>query len=86
MTAIGFEGRKHKRRQYAAGACIASTDGSMKLPCAIVDISSGGACLQLDRTDRVPGEFLLVLSANGSVRRLCRIAWRSQTQIGVRFV
>jgi hypothetical protein len=86
MTAMGFEGRRHKRRAFSVGACIASTDGSMSFPCGIVDISDGGACVQLERTDRVPEEFYLVLSKNGAVRRLCRAAWRSRTQIGVRFL
>jgi hypothetical protein len=86
MAAIGFEGRRHKRRLFGAAACITSADGSLSVPCAIVDISNGGARVNLEHPDRVPEEFILVLSASGSVRRRCRAAWRSRTQIGIRFL
>jgi PilZ domain len=52
----------------------------------MLDVSSGGAKLQLQAPIEVPDDFILVLSKNGQVCRRCKIAWRSETEIGVQFV
>jgi hypothetical protein len=32
-----------------------------------------------------PDNFMLFLSNNGAVRRACRVVWRNERQIGVKF-
>ena len=50
------------------------------------DLSSNGARLRVDPTVDIPNRFLLLLSEDGSVRRLCEIIWREKDQVGIRFL
>jgi len=34
----------------------------------------------------LPEEFILVLAKGAKVHRLCRVVWRGQDEIGVRFI
>jgi hypothetical protein len=51
----------------------------------ISDVSDSGARLDLDKPDGIPDRFILLLSKNGQARRLCRVVWRAEHQIGVQF-
>jgi hypothetical protein len=55
------------------------------LPCSMSDVSHTGARIDVDAGDEVPDRFVLLLSESGQPRRLCRVVWRSETQIGVHF-
>jgi hypothetical protein len=50
------------------------------------DVSASGAKLELLTPCEIPDEFTLRLSKFGNVHRDCRISWRTETVIGVRFV
>jgi len=50
------------------------------------DVSRGGARLAHSIANELPDELLLSLSKDGTVRRRCRVAWRSENQLGVRFL
>lgn len=50
------------------------------------DISRTGARLACSTTDKIPDEFRLQLSPDGVVARQCRVVWKSDTEIGVKFV
>jgi hypothetical protein len=65
--------------------CLSEHDGSSAQPWSLVDWSPGGARLLVDNPDAVPDSFTLV--QKGAVVTLwkCRVAWRSQTHIGVTF-
>ncbi len=41
---------------------------------------------RLPEPDGVPDEFILALSSDGAARRRCRVAWRTENQIGVEFL
>lgn len=56
-----------------------------RLACMVVDMSTGGACLQGFESTRLPEPFMLSISGLG-VRHKCRIAWRSKDRIGVEFL
>lgn len=84
MTALGFEGRRHKRKAFDATGMIVA-DGAAPKPCGIADISDSGARLSVSQPQRVPDFFMLFLAANGAVRRQCKVVWRSENYIGVRF-
>ena len=49
------------------------------------DISDGGAKVILDRSVHLPETFTLWLMDNGSVYRECKIVWRVEHVLGVRF-
>jgi PilZ domain-containing protein len=83
--AMGTNRRRSVRRRVRQFATIVSRDRTLSLPCLMLDISSGGARLQLNETAEIPDQFDLVLSRSGTVQRYCRVVWREQHLIGVEF-
>jgi PilZ domain len=73
------ERRKTIRHDLHYLAQIEPADGSAPLSCIICDISLGGAKLTVG-PQAVPAEFTLLF------RRRCRVARRSDGQLGVQFV
>jgi PilZ domain len=53
--------------------------------CALSDISNNGARIDVDNAKKLPDEFMLFLSNNGSARRACHVVWRKPRQVGVKF-
>jgi len=51
-------------------------------PCNIVDISAGGACLEVHGKDAIPSRFIL---SHGGVQKTCRVVWQKSRRIGVAF-
>ena len=51
----------------------------------MVNVSATGAKLVVEALDKVPDNFILVLSQNGAVQRKCDVRWRKGNAIGVRF-
>jgi hypothetical protein len=78
--------RKALRRQVDALGFLYTTDGQPLGECRMTDVSTGGARLVHSIAAELPEAFLLSLSKNGSVRRLCQIVWREKSQIGVSFL
>ena len=60
-------------------------DGKPNLPCTLVDISSSGARLIVDDATEVPNRFTIVMTEQGVPRRLCRLIWRGENDVGVTF-
>jgi hypothetical protein len=90
MAAIGSfhhakELRKKPRRQFHYQAKILSSAHGPPLPCAIADVSQSGARIVLESDAELPPEFLLLLSARGGARRICRLVWRNGLNVGVEF-
>lgn len=57
----------------------------VKLPsvvCRIVDLSAGGACLEVSTPANIPKQFVLLYSGT---KKTCRVAWRKGWRIGVMF-
>jgi NAD(P)-dependent dehydrogenase (short-subunit alcohol dehydrogenase family) len=61
-------------------------DGSPAIECTLCDASQEGALLAVAEPDGVPDEFILALTSGGAARRRCRVAWRTENQIGVEFL
>ena len=80
------ENRRKTRKTVKTVAFIYTIDGWPIGECNTVDMSETGAKLQWRCPSEVPPEFLLSLSRNGKVRRLCHLKWRKADKIGVRFV
>jgi hypothetical protein len=80
------EKRRNLRRTITYPAFIDLGDGSPVLECTLCDASQDGAQLAVADPNRVPDEFILALSADGAARRRCRVAWRTEAQIGVEFL
>jgi len=80
------EKRKNFRRSISYPAFIDLGDGSPAIECTLCDASQEGALLAVAKPDGVPDEFILALSSDGAARRRCRVAWRTENQIGVEFL
>jgi hypothetical protein len=50
--------------------------------CNVVDISAGGACIEVHGTEAIPARFIL---HHGGVKKSCRIVWQKGRRIGVSF-
>jgi PilZ domain len=59
--------------------------GHASIPCTILDLTNGGACISFADTYDIPDRFELAFG-NRHARRACRVTWRNQNQIGVAFV
>ena len=80
------ENRVSKRRLINHGARIAALDGIELQSCRIIDISGAGARLGVLRPEALPDQFLLLLSHDGKLYRLCSVVWRRDKAIGVQFI
>ena len=81
----GNELRKKPRRQFHYRAKILIDKKGTARACSISDISHSGARLLLEKDEKLPPRFLLLLSAPGGARRICRLVWRNGLTIGVEF-
>jgi hypothetical protein len=81
-----YELRDSRRRMTQHPAILINRDGSILCLCMMKDVSASGAKLELMTPCEVPDEFTLRLSKYGNVHRDCKISWRAETVIGVRFV
>jgi hypothetical protein len=52
-------------------------DGAFIKTCTLLDISRGGACLQVLQPEDIPETFELVLDAL-KIKKACRIIWRNK--------
>jgi hypothetical protein len=78
--------RKHRRKDFTMGARMHFGDGLSDVPCMVLDISDGGARLHTSYPQYVPKHFILYISLRAKIRRLCKVAWRGKSEIGVKFV
>jgi PilZ domain-containing protein len=77
--------RKTPRRQFHYNAQILTDTETSPVACTISDISQAGARLTLERDEKLPDTFALLLTANGGARRQCRVIWREGVTVGVQF-
>lgn len=77
--------RKAVRRTMHYTAWIARKGEPLE-GCVLSDISENGARLDVENPESIPDEFMLFLSSRGTPRRKCAVAWRTEQQVGVKFV
>ena len=78
------EKRRAQRMPVRAPAEIV-VSARNKLRCMTVNVSDGGAKLELPRDRMLPSEFEVVIPAR-EIRRRARVVWRSSDELGVQFV
>jgi hypothetical protein len=87
---MGWGNRKADRVTFATGYSVLmmGIDGTWQRPCTLLDISNGGALLQVK--DSIEGlhlkEFFLLLSSTGLAFRRCELVRVNGDEIGVKFV
>jgi hypothetical protein len=52
------------------------------IDCRVVDYSAGGACLELQGQQKLPGRFELLF---GGTKKRCRVVWSAGRRLGVTF-
>jgi len=79
------EKRKSPRKTMRYGAWVQDGETTPR-SCVLADVSDTGARLEVESPDDIPEMFTLLLSGGReSPRRRCRVMWRSEDQVGVRF-
>src|SRR5262245_29552401 len=86
LTKTFIEQRRSMRENVDFPAWIETGHWSRRLECTVLDVSDGGARLVGPLPARLPNEFWLAFSRDGTRRRRCRVAWRSNGQIGVTYL
>lgn len=76
------ERRSSPRMRVLKSGKIIVTDKAPAIACIVRNVSVGGACLQLDNHYGIPDRFEVVIDG---VPRPCRVAWRSDSRMGVAF-
>jgi hypothetical protein len=74
--------RHTPRKRVLKTGFIVFSDKVPKLECAVRNVSEAGACIQVSTTVGMPASFDLVID---SVRRGCRVVWRTDTRMGIVF-
>jgi len=86
MPITGRENRRFTRVRPSGlisnNATIIVAPGKPTIDCTIIDLSAGGACLDLADPGRLPSRFVLV---HGATRKNCLIKWKKFRRIGVQF-
>jgi len=78
------EQRRRRRTPTRHAAWIRAGRDAKPKPCVLWDRSEDGARIAVAHANKLPATFTLLLDK--SVRRLCRVVWRSGPLIGVQFI
>lgn len=76
--------RRHKRVKTLKAAQIVYKNSSCVIDCLVVNMSDGGAALQIAKLADLPETFLLKLQHGPTYR--CHVCWRHKNKLGVMFV
>jgi hypothetical protein len=57
--------------------------GKHAVPCTVRNLSDTGACLQVQTTEGLPGEFVFAMTDRPP--RSCKVIWRDENKLGVQF-
>ena len=77
------EDRIAPRKRVLKGGTIEFFGGG--IDCTVRNLSESGAALSVESPVGIPGEFNLVVAAD-QVNRACRVVWRKENRIGIRFI
>jgi hypothetical protein len=84
--ASGRENRRFRRVRPSGlvsnSATIILAPNKPTIGCTVIDLSAGGACLDLANPEQLPSRFVLL---HGATRKSCLIKWKKYRRIGVQF-
>jgi hypothetical protein len=78
--------RVHRRMTVRRCAWLSLTKGEQIQECIVLNESHKGARLAVAHPGGIPDNFYIYLTLDSASRRNCRVAWRSDKQIGVEFL
>jgi hypothetical protein len=76
--------RGSKRKETLLDAQIVHPGGLLRTPCCVLDLSEGGARIEVTNASAVPDVFDLLIPLRGTLQQ-AHIAWRHTGQVGVSF-
>ena len=79
------ERRRFERTKVLKAAKIIFGHSELLIDCVVFDLSTGGAGIQVANPAAIPDDVELTFDAARTLRA-CRVAWRSESRIGVAFV
>jgi PilZ domain len=87
MPQIAAHEKRRFRRIRPSGlvstsATIIVAPGKPTIGCTVIDLSAGGACLDLPDPGRLPNRFTLL---HGATRKSCLVMWKKFRRVGVQF-
>jgi hypothetical protein len=81
--------REHRRYHRVRPSGLVSKTGTLfadmksrPTACSIIDLSAGGACIDVHGSDAIPQKFIL---NHGGVKKTCRVMWQQGRRVGVAF-
>lgn len=77
------EHRKVQRRRTLKAGMI-SFSHAAAIDCTVRNLTTIGACLEVESPVGIPDDFVLVIESDRS-RQPCHVIWRSANRIGVEF-
>jgi hypothetical protein len=86
VTQTFIEQRRSIREHAQFPAWIDVGDGSQPRDCTVLDVSEDGARIMVSSPAKLPKEFWLVLSKDTTRRRHCQMVWRSDTEVGLKYL
>jgi len=78
------ERRQSTRRRVLKGGVVAFNDRHVTLPCAVRDLSDGGARLRIEGSMTAPDTFELIIEIDG-LEAACEVVSRRGNEVSVRF-
>lgn len=78
------ERRQSPRRRVLKGGVVAFNDRHVTLPCAVRDLSDGGARLRIEGSITAPDTFELIIEIDG-LEASCEVISRRGSEVSVRF-
>jgi hypothetical protein len=88
VDTYGSRRRMHKRKTFEKRVVLTDLKEGRLDTAMVQDISAGGACMRLDteQWQHIPLNFMMLLTPDGAVKRLCEMIWRENRMIGVKFI
>lgn len=78
--------RKEPRKPVSRVCWIVTSAESPPQQCQLTDASDHGGKITFTDVGKIPDKFILLLTAEGRAARKCEVAWRSDKEIGLRFL
>lgn len=79
-----MERRRQARMRTLKSARIIFNEHRSVIDCTVRNLTSGGACLNVESAIGIPERFDVLFDADKSVRP-CRMVWHKERQVGVEF-
>lgn len=76
--------KRQTLRRPITRTVLLATGLSSPLKCRLKDVSTSGARITVNQPSLAPQQFLIVL--NFELSRWCEVIWRSETEIGIKFI